>query len=182
MTLHSADLRSRPARVPQLPRPDAHHCLHHATVGDRPDPHASPHACGARHPRRYEEPPTTRAPATRGASRAPRPSADARTAPSLRTPRRPLTARGHSACEALPPAPQTGPRRVRPPTWTEGPAALAAPKRARRPAAARRGAMARSITPYGCRVPDEPRLKFLSRRKISQLMEMRSRVRLNRPS
>jgi len=50
-----ADLRSRPARVSDVPRRDAPRCLHHATIGDRPDPYAPPHAGDQRRPRRRTE-------------------------------------------------------------------------------------------------------------------------------
>ena len=74
----SADLRSRPARVPDLPWPYAGRRLHHPSLGDRPDPHPPPRA--HRRVRRRAKPPATRAPASRGAARAPR-LANASTAP-----------------------------------------------------------------------------------------------------
>jgi hypothetical protein len=55
-----AGLRDRPARVSHLPPRDADGRLHHPAIGDRPDPRAPPHPrlpCGARDPRRREEPP-----------------------------------------------------------------------------------------------------------------------------
>ena len=52
-----ADLCSRPARVSDVPQRDAPRRLHHATVGDRPDPYAPPHPGDHRRPRRRTESP-----------------------------------------------------------------------------------------------------------------------------
>ncbi len=59
-------------------------------------------------------PPATRAPASRGAARAPRPFADAPPVTCVR-PGRPATTRGPSAWAAAPPARRIGPRRHRSP-------------------------------------------------------------------
>jgi hypothetical protein len=56
----TADLRGRPARVPDLPRRDAPRRVQRPGLGEPPDPHPPPHPrlpCGARDPRRREEPP-----------------------------------------------------------------------------------------------------------------------------
>ena len=52
----AADCRGRPARLSHLPRRDAPRHLHHADVGDRPDPHPPPHPRGTRGPRWRAEP------------------------------------------------------------------------------------------------------------------------------
>ena len=52
-----ADLRGRPPRVSDVPRAHADHRLHHAAVGDRPDPDARPHPRHHRGARRRAESP-----------------------------------------------------------------------------------------------------------------------------
>jgi len=75
------DFRGRPAGLSDLPWAHAGCCVHHAGLGDQPDPRASPCSPCAGGPCRRAEPPSTRAPATPGPSRAACPSADARTPP-----------------------------------------------------------------------------------------------------
>ena len=53
----AADLRGRPAGVSHLPGRDADRRLHHADVGDRPDPHPPSRPPCAGGPRRRAEPP-----------------------------------------------------------------------------------------------------------------------------
>ena len=77
----TADLRGRPARVPNMPRPHADRRVHHPDVGDRPDSRALPHARHTRGARRAAEPPIDGAPASRGVSPAPRAPVDVTSAP-----------------------------------------------------------------------------------------------------
>jgi len=131
-----ADLRGRPPRVSHLPRRHAHRRVHHAVVGDRPDPHPPPHPrlpCGARDPRRREEPPIDAGPREpRGVAVAT--SVGRRSACHLSTARR-ATTRGASVWAAVPPARRMGPRRHRSPHGarrSHGPRGARTRQRARR--------------------------------------------------
>jgi len=80
-------------------------------------------------------PPSTRAPASRGTTRAPRPFADAPPVTCVR-PQRPANTRGPSAWAAVPPARRIGPRRHRSPHGarrSHGPRGARTSRRARRP-------------------------------------------------
>ena len=97
----SADLRGRPARVPDVPGRDADHRRHHADGGDRPDPHPPPHPRGAHGPRRRAEPPIDAGPPEPGHGTRPtlvrrRPDAPLRPSPPTpRAPAGPIGVRGH---------------------------------------------------------------------------------------
>ena len=162
-----ADLRGRPARVPDVPGRDADRRLHHAGVRHRPDPHPPPHPRGARGahgPRRRAEPPIDAGPLEPGrvthlmpARR--RPDSPLRPPPQTpRAPAGPFGVRGHPA-GASDQSPRGAPR-----TWTDVPAARTRPARDRRPVAARHAALARSaIAPYAPRIDGPPGFKFLFR-------------------
>ncbi|MFN9453984.1 MAG: penicillin acylase family protein [Gemmatimonadota bacterium] len=98
--------------------------LAHLRTRDAREAHAGPRS-----------PPSTRAPASRGTTRAPRPFADAPPVTCVR-PQRPATTRGPSAWAAVPPARLMGPRRHRSPHGdrrSHGPRGARTSRRARRP-------------------------------------------------
>ena len=108
----AADFRGRPARVSHLPRCDAPRRLHHATVGDRPDPHPPSHPRGTPGPRRRAEPPIDAGPREpRGVTR-PMPARRRPDRPVSTPPRRPATPRGRSVRAAVPPQRPHGPHRL----------------------------------------------------------------------
>ena len=105
----AADLRGRPARVSHLPRRDADRRIHHADVGDRPDPHPPPHPRDARGPRQRAA-----SPIDPGTGRAWRPATPRGGTPGpLNITPIPRPRRGRSAWAAVPPGPPIGPRRPR---------------------------------------------------------------------
>jgi hypothetical protein len=145
-------VEERPARVPLLPWPHAGRRVAHPGVGDPPDPHPPPYPCGARDPRRREEPPSDAGPASRGTARAPRRSADAPRITGVR-PRGPATTRGPVAWVAVSPRRSRGPAGpgvTRPDRRPNGPrGAQARRERGGGHAAANRAVLARSVTaPY----------------------------------
>ena len=131
----AATRRGRPPRVSRLPRRDADRRVHHADVGDRPDPRGSPDPRRARGARRAAEPPIDAGPhepgrVTRAARPRRRPDHPLSTAPS---PRHHAGTRGVGG--GSPTGPSDRPPPASPSHWdrrAHGPRGARARRRARR--------------------------------------------------
>jgi len=168
----AADLRGRPAGLPDLSRAHADHRVHHPGLGDRPDPRAPPPPRRDGGPRRRAE--SALDPRTVGTGR----HATARCGPPGPLSRTP-TPRSRAGTFGV---------RVRPTGASDRPLRRPGAHGKRRPdgyrdaaagggqAAARRPALARSaIAPYVRRILDRARLKFLSRDElITDLSRMKA--------
>ena len=159
----AADLRGRPAGLPDVSRAHADHRVHHPGLGDRPDPRAPPHPRRDGDPRRRAE--SARDPGTvwtghhATTRRGPPGPLSLTPTPRSRAGTFGVRVRPTGASDRSPRRPGAhGPRR---PDGHRG-AAAGGGQAAERPPALARSA----IAPYARRILDRPRLNFLSCRQL----------------